>query len=193
MPFLELATLTKDFPGVRALDGVSLTLERGEIHALCGENGAGKSTLVKILCGYYPEGTYGGEIRIDGKPVRFRSLKAAEEQGIALIAQELALVPGLSVEENLLLGREPVRMGLVRWDEVRRQALAALDRVGLDVDPGRPIRELGIGQQQMVEIAKALAKNASILVLDEPTAALTEADTRRLLAFLKELRSQGVA
>ncbi|PYQ03538.1 MAG: D-xylose ABC transporter ATP-binding protein, partial [Acidobacteria bacterium] len=193
MPLLELRSITKEFPGVRALDGVSFDLERGEVHALCGENGAGKSTLIKILCGYYPTGTYGGEILLEGKPVHFRSLKEAEHHGIALIAQELALVPYLSVAENLMLGREPVKAGLIRWDEVRSEARRALGLVGLDVDPERPVKELGIGQQQMVEIAKALAKSASILVLDEPTAALTEADARRLLAFLAELRGRGVS
>jgi len=190
---LELRAITKDFPGVRALDGVSFDLERGEVHALCGENGAGKSTLIKVLCGYYPAGTYGGEILLEGKPVHFRSLKEAEHHGIALIAQELALVPELSVAENLMLGREPVRAGLIQWDVVRSEARRALDLVGLAVDPSRPVKELGIGQQQMVEIAKALAKNAAILVLDEPTAALTEADARRLLAFLAELRARGVS
>jgi len=188
---LELRSITKDFPGVRALDGVSFDLERREVHAICGENGAGKSTLIKILCGYYPSGTYGGEILLEGKPVHFRSLKEAEEHGIALIAQELALVPELSVAENLMLGREPVKGGLIRWDVVRSEARRALGLVGLAVDPDRPVKELGIGQQQMVEIAKALAKSAAILVLDEPTAA--EADAQRLLAFLAELRGRGVS
>lgn len=191
-PLLELRSLTKEFPGVRALDGVTLSLERGEIHALCGENGAGKSTLVKILCGYYPAGTYGGEIHLDGKTVRFASLRAAEDAGIALIAQELALVPKLSVSENLLLGREPVRLGLVDWKRLGDEAKSALARVGLEVDPERPVQELGVGQQQMIEIAKALSKNATILVLDEPTAALPDADALRLLALLKELRGRGV-
>jgi D-xylose transport system ATP-binding protein len=190
---LELRSITKDFPGVRALDGVSFDLERREVHALCGENGAGKSTLIKILCGYYPTGTYGGEILLEGKAVHFRNLKEAEEHGIALIAQELALVPELSIAENLMLGREPVKAGLIQWDAVRVEARRALDLVGLAVDPSRPVKELGIGQQQMVEIAKALAKNAAILVLDEPTAALTEADAQRLLTFLAELRGRGVS
>jgi D-xylose transport system ATP-binding protein len=193
MPLLELRSITKEFPGVRALDGVSFDLEKGEVHALCGENGAGKSTLIKILCGYYPAGTYGGEILLEGKPVHFRSLREAEEHGIALIAQELALVPELSIAENLMLGREPVKAGLIQWGAVRTEARRALGLVGLDIDPSRPVKELGIGQQQMVEIAKALAKNAAILVLDEPTAALTEADAHRLLAFLAELRGRGVS
>jgi D-xylose transport system ATP-binding protein len=193
MPLLELKSISKEFPGVKALDGVSFDLEKGEVHALCGENGAGKSTLIKILCGYYPSGSFSGEILLNGAPIHFRTLKAAEEHGIALIAQELALVPEMSVAENLMLGREPVARGLIRWDEVKSEARRALGLVGLTVDLDRPVRQLGIGQQQMVEIAKALAKSAEILVLDEPTAALTEADAQRLLAFLAELRTRGVS
>ena len=193
MPLLELRAITKEFPGVRALDGVSFDLEPGEIHALCGENGAGKSTLIKILCGVHPAGSYGGEVRLRGEAVCFRGLPGSAARGIALIAQELALVPNLSVAENLLLGREPRRLGLVRWDEVRVEARRALDRVGLDVPVDTPVRELGIGQQQLVEIARALRKDAAILVLDEPTAALPDADARRLLALLGELRRKGVA
>jgi D-xylose transport system ATP-binding protein len=193
MPLLELRSISKEFPGVKALDGVSFDLEKGEVHALCGENGAGKSTLIKILCGYYPSGSFSGEILLDGRPVHFRTLKAAEEHGIALIAQELALVPEMSVAENLMLGREPVSRGLIQWDVVKAEARRALDLVGLSVDLDRPVRQLGIGQQQMVEIAKALGKSAEVLVLDEPTAALTEADAQRLLAFLADLRSRGVS
>jgi D-xylose transport system ATP-binding protein len=193
MSLLELKSITKEFPGVKALDGVSFDLQGGEIHALCGENGAGKSTLIKVLCGYYPAGTYGGEILLHGGLVRFPNLRAAEEHRIALIAQELALVPELSVAENIMLGREPVRGGLIRWDEVRDEARRGLALVGLDIDPLRPVKEFGIGQQQMVEIAKALLKNAEILVLDEPTAALTEADAQTLLRFLSELRARGVS
>ncbi len=190
---LELRNVTKEFPGVRALDGVSFDLAAGEVHALCGENGAGKSTLIKILAGYWPHGSYGGELLLDGAAVRFRSLRDAERHGIALIAQELALVPELSVAENLVLGREPVRRGLVDWRRVEAEARRGLARVGLDVDPARPVRELGVGQQQMVEIARALLKDARILVLDEPTAALTGADTARLLDLLRELRAHGVS
>ena len=193
MPLLELRAISKEFPGVRALDGVSFDLEPGEIHALCGENGAGKSTLIKILCGVYPAGSYGGEVRLRGKTVCFRGLPGSAAQGIALIAQELALVPGLSVAENLLLGREPRRFGLVRWAEVRDAARRALDRVGLAIPVETPVRELGVGQQQLVEIARALMKDAAILVLDEPTAALPEADARHLLGLLGDLRRKGVA
>ncbi|MEZ4650948.1 MAG: sugar ABC transporter ATP-binding protein [Candidatus Eisenbacteria bacterium] len=192
-PFLELRAIGKTFPGVRALDGVSFDLARGEIHSLCGENGAGKSTLIKILCGAIPSGTYEGEIILDGDVRRFRNPREAEDQGIALIAQELALVPELSVAENLFLGREPATRGWIRRETQHEQALAALQRVGLHVDPERPIRELGVGQQQMVEIARALAKDARILVLDEPTAALSESDAQTLFEVLRGLRERGVS
>lgn len=193
MPLLEIDKITKEFPGVKALDGVSFDLEPGEVHALCGENGAGKSTLIKVLCGYYAHGTYGGTIRLRGTPLRFRNLRDAEEHRIALIAQELALVPELSVAENLALGREPLRYGLIQWDRVREAAKRGLALVGLDVDPDRPVGELGIGQQQMLEIAKALLKDAEILVMDEPTAALTERDAQTLLGLVSDLRARGVS
>lgn len=190
---LQLEAITKDFPGVRALDGVSFDLVAGEIHSLCGENGAGKSTLMKVLSGVYPHGTYGGEIRLEGQVLHLKGLKDSEERGIALIAQELALVPELSVAENLVLGREPRRGGLIDWRKVHAEAVRALGLVGLEVDVDRPIKELGIGQQQMVEIAKALAKDARILILDEPTAALPEGDAQKLLEFLRGLRAKGVS
>lgn len=190
---LALEGITKDFPGVRALDDVSLELRRGEVHALCGENGAGKSTLIKILCGYYPAGSFRGVVRLEGRVVQFHDIHDAERSGIALIAQELALAPEMSVEDNLFLGREPVRRGLLDRRALRTEARRALERVGLDVDPARLVRELGVGQQQMVEIAKALAKRSSILVLDEPTAALTESDAARLRRLLDELRRDGVS
>ena len=190
---LELRAVIKDFPGSRALDGVSLELRAGEIHALCGENGAGKSTLLKILAGIHPAGTWSGEMLVDGAPVSLTGIRAAEAHGIALIAQELALVPQLSVEANLMLGRECVRHGLIDTAAMRSAATTALARVGLALDPARQVRELGIGEQQMVEIAKAMHKDARILVLDEPTAALPEADVQRLLALLFELRSRGTA
>jgi D-xylose transport system ATP-binding protein len=190
---LELRDVRKEFPGVRALDGVSFDLRAGEVHALCGENGAGKSTLINVLCGVHPAGSYSGELLVDGRPARFRNLHDSAGRGIALIAQELALVPELSVAENLLLGREPSRLGRIDWREVERRAIAALARVGLEVSPDAVVRTLGIGQQQMVEIAKALDKDARILVLDEPTAALSAADAERLRELLLELRSRGVA
>ncbi len=192
-PLLALEGITKDFPGVRALDDVSFTLARGEIHALCGENGAGKSTLIKILAGYYPSGSFEGTIRLEGRPAHFADIRAAERCGIALIAQELALVPEMSVADNLFLGREPRRRGLIDSRALAADAQAALERVGLKMNPARSVHELGVGQQQMVEIAKALAKQSSMLVLDEPTAALTAVDAARLHRLLAELRAAGLA
>jgi len=193
MPLLELQSITKEFPGVRALDGVSLALEAGEIHALCGENGAGKSTLLKVLSGYYPAGSFQGAIRLRDAPVHFDNIRAAEAHGIALIAQELALVPEMSVAENIFLGREPTRRGLLRSEAMHDAARQALAHVGLEMDPRIPVRRLGIGTQQLVEIAKALSKNAAVLVLDEPTAALPEDDARRLHALLRDLCTRRVA
>ena len=193
MALLELRGITRDFPGVRALDGVNLDLEPGQIHALCGENGAGKSTLLKILSGYSPAGPWKGAIRLRGEPVRFSSVADAERRGIAVIAQELALVPELRVAENLMLGREPVRRGFIQWRRLRAAAQDALARVGADFDADRPVRSLGVGEQQLVEIARALDKRSDILVLDEPTASLTEREARRLLGLLRELAAKGVA
>src|ERR1700679_3974214 len=165
MSLLELKSITKDFPGVRALDGVSFDLQKGEVHALCGENGAGKSTLIKILCGYYPWGSFGGEILLKNQSVQFKSLKDSEKKGIDLIAQELVLVPEMRVAENMLLGRWPLKSGLIQWGQVQEEARDALRKVGVQVSLETSVRELGVGQQQMVEIAKALSKKAEILVL----------------------------
>jgi len=193
MPLLELRAISKAFPGVRALDRVDFDLAAGEIHALCGENGAGKSTLIKILSGFYPAGAHEGAIRLRGETARFSGIAEAEASGIAVIAQELALVPDMSVAENVMLGREPVARGFIQWDRLRGSAREALARVGADFDADRPVRTLGVGQQQLVEIARALDKRSEILVLDEPTAALTEGDARRLLSLLRELAGRGVA
>jgi D-xylose transport system ATP-binding protein len=193
MPLLELVEITREFPGVRALDRVSFGLEKGEVHALCGENGAGKTTLIKVLSGFYPHGSYGGEIRLRGQAAVFHDVRDAERQGIAVIAQELALVPEMSVAENLMLGREPVSRGLIRWNSLRATAREALSRVGSDADIDAPARSLGVGQQQLIEIARALSKRSEILVLDEPTAALTEKDVGRLMGLVRELRARGVA
>ncbi len=191
-PFLEMRAITKTFPGVRALDGVSFDLHRGELHALVGENGAGKSTLMKILAGVYPHPEYGGEIIIDGQVRQFSGVRDAEEAGIAVIFQELSLIKEMSVGENIFLGREPRRFGVIRWEELYRRAQQLLDDVHLDIDPHTPIRNLGIGQQQLVEIAKALSHEARILVLDEPTAALTDAEVATLFGILRKLRARGV-
>ena len=191
-PFLEMKNITKSFPGVRALDGVSLDLQPGEIHALVGENGAGKSTLMKILGGVYPHPQYGGEISIEGSVQEFSGVRDAEKAGIAVIFQELSLVREMSVGENIFLGREPRKFGVIRWEELYRRARQLLDDLHLAIDPHTPIRNLGIGQQQLVEIAKALSHNARILVLDEPTAALTDGEVETLFGILNKLRARGV-
>jgi D-xylose transport system ATP-binding protein len=191
-PFLEMRAITKTFPGVRALDGVSFDLHRGELHALVGENGAGKSTLMKVLGGVYPHPQYGGEIVIEGQVHQFNGVRDAERAGIAVIFQELSLVKEMSVGENIFLGREPRSFGVIRWQELYRRAQQLLDDVHLAIDPHTPIRNLGIGQQQLVEIAKALSHDARILVLDEPTAALTDAEVATLFGILNKLRARGV-
>src|SRR4029079_5836085 len=190
--FLEMKDITKSFPGVRALDGVSLDLAGGEIHALVGENGAGKSTLMKILGGVYPYPDYGGEVLIEGSVQQFGGVKDAEKARIAVIYQELSLVREMTVGENIFLGREPRRFGVIRWEELYRRSRELLDDLHLAIDAHTPIRSLGIGQQQLVEIAKALSHDARILVLDEPTAALTDGEAETLFAILNKLRERGV-
>jgi putative multiple sugar transport system ATP-binding protein len=190
---LEMRGIVKDFPGVRALDGVDLELSGGEVLALVGENGAGKSTLINILGGRWPAGSFDGHIVIDGQPAAFSSPNAALEAGIAVIHQELQLVPDLSVAENLFLGRLPTRRGIVNRRALVGQAREMLGRYGFDIDPAVPIRRLSVGRRQLVEIARALDRRARILVLDEPSSALTEVETDRLLAILRDLRTAGVA
>ncbi len=189
-PILEMRDITKIFPGVRALDGVTFDLFPGEIHALVGENGAGKSTLMKILGGVYPE--RGGEIRIDGKSRQFNGVRDAERAGVAVVFQELSLVRELTVGENIFLGREPSRLGIVDWDRLYAQAASFLRELGVDINPRARVGSLGTGRQQMVEIAKALSHDARILVLDEPTAALTDAESKHLFAVLSGLRRRGI-
>lgn len=188
----------KDFPGVRALDNASFEVLPGEIHALCGENGAGKSTLIKILGGVYPYGTYGGNIRINGSAHQFHSVRDAERAGIAIIHQELALIPEMTVAENIYLGKEPRRFGVIDRHRLYHEAGELLSQFGLTIPLHKPVYELGIGQQQLVEIAKALGRslqsgNALLLVLDEPTAALTESEVDILRQILIQLREKGVA
>src|ERR1044071_8451165 len=180
MTLLRMESITKVFPGVKALDGVTFDLDVGEIHALVGENGAGKSTLIKILAGVYPYPEYGGKIILDGEERRFANVRDSEQAGIAVIYQEMSLVKDLSVAENIFLGRAPRRLGIINWDELFSRAQKLLDELHLQIDPRIPVRNLGIGQQQLVEIAKALSQNARILVLDEPTAALTDAEVETL-------------
>src|ERR687897_1567595 len=190
---LEMKNITKSFPGVKALDGVTFDLNGGEIHALVGENGAGKSTLIKILAGVYPHPEYGGEIFLDGAERRFATVRESEQAGIAVIYQEMSLVRDLSVAENIFLGRAPRRLGVINWEELYSRAQKLLDELHLTVDPRTPVRNLGIGQQQLVEIAKALSQDARILILDEPTAALTDTEVETLFGILKRLRARGVA
>jgi len=191
-PILEMAGITKQFPGVLALDDVTMTVRRGEVHAICGENGAGKSTLMKVLSGVYPYGEYAGQIVFDGTDVRFGNIRASEQAGIAIIHQELALIPELSVTENLFLGHEVAKHGIIDWVAAGRRAEALLARVGLAVDPDTPIKDLGVGQQQLVEIARALAKNVKLLILDEPTSALNDEESANLLEILRSLREKGL-
>jgi D-xylose transport system ATP-binding protein len=191
-PLLEMRNITKTFPGVRALDGVTLDLFPGEFHALVGENGAGKSTLMKVLSGVYPYGSYDGDILVEGQVRQFQRVRDAEEAGIAIIFQELALIRDLSIGENIFLGREPHRFGIIRWEELYRRARSLLDELHLPLDPRTPIGQLGIGQQQLVEIAKALSQDARILILDEPTAALTDSEVETLFKILDRLRQRGV-
>src|SRR6187549_3532134 len=190
---LEMRSITKTFPGVKALQDVTIQVERGEIHAICGENGAGKSTLMKVLSGVYPHGTYDGSILFDGEEVQFGSINDSEAKGIVIIHQELALVPYLSVAENIFLGNERSSRGLIDWNRVNSEAAALLARVGLDELPVTPIGQLGVGKQQLVEIAKALAKEVRLLILDEPTASLNDSDSEKLLQLLLQFKSHGIS
>ncbi|KUG53474.1 ABC transporter ATP-binding protein [Serinicoccus chungangensis] len=190
---LEMRGITKTFPGVKALEDVTLEVRRGEIHAICGENGAGKSTLMKVLSGVYPHGTYDGDILLEGESVRFSSINDSEASGVVIIHQELALVPHLSIAENMYLGNERRgRGGLIDWHRTNRDATELMDRVGLHELPVTKIGHVGVGKQQLVEIAKALSKDVRLLILDEPTAALNDNDSEHLLGLLRQLRDQGV-
>lgn len=191
-PILEMRSITKEFPGVKALDGVTFDLHEGEFHSLVGENGAGKSTLMKTLSGVYPYGTYGGDIVVGGETKHFNNVRDAENAGIAIIFQELSLVKELTVGENIFLGREPSKFGVINWNELYSKASKLLKDLNLPINPRIPVGNLGIGQQQLVEIAKALSQKANILVLDEPTAALTESEVEILFGILQKLRARGV-
>jgi len=189
---LEMQRISKQFPGVKALDDVSLTVNEGEIHALVGENGAGKSTLMKVLSGIYPAGAYEGAIQFNGTTARFRDISDSESSGIIIIHQELALVPLLSIAENLFLGNEVAKHGIVNWQEMYRRTEVLLKKVGLDESPATLVGKIGVGKQQLVEIAKALSKDVRLLILDEPTAALQENDSQNLLSLLLQLKAQGI-
>ncbi|MEM6548623.1 MAG: multiple monosaccharide ABC transporter ATP-binding protein [Pseudomonadota bacterium] len=184
--------ITKTFPGVKALDDVSLAVGPGEIHAVVGENGAGKSTLMKVLSGVYPHGSFDGEIRFQGRPVMMSGIPDSERLGIIIIHQELALVPLLSIAENIFLGNEIARRGVIDWNETNTRAERLLAKVGLQEHASTLVEAIGVGKQQLVEIAKALSKEVKLLILDEPTAALQENDSERLLDLLVEFRHQGI-
>jgi len=192
VPILEMKNITKEFPGVKALDNVSFKVERQKIHCLVGENGAGKSTLMKVLSGVHPYGSYDGEIYFEDKLQDFKSTRDSEQAGIAVIYQELALVPEMTVYENVFLGHEICKGINVDINETIKQTVEILKKVRLDVNPSTPVKQLGIGKQQLVEIAKALSRDAKLLVLDEPTSALNESDSDNLLDLLRELKEQGV-
>ena len=189
---LGMTGISMEFPGVKALEDVTLTVKRGAIHAICGENGAGKSTLMKILSGVHPHGSYTGEIHYNGELCEFRTIRSSEERGIVIIHQELALVPFLSITENIFLGNERAKLGVIDWTQAERDAAELLGRVGLAEHPRTRIVDIGVGKQQLVEIAKALAKRVELLILDEPTAALNDDDSEHLLNLVRALRDQGV-
>ncbi|MDM0045316.1 sugar ABC transporter ATP-binding protein [Variovorax dokdonensis] len=192
-PLLEMRGIIKRFPGVNALDNVNLDVGADTIHAVVGENGAGKSTLMKVLSGVYPTGDYEGEIRFDGQPRRFRGIADSEAVGIIIIHQELALVPQLSIAENIFLGNEIAQGGVIDWGRTFARTRELLAKVGLHEPPTALVGELGMGKQQLVEIAKALSKKVRLLILDEPTASLNESDSDALLNLLLELKAQGIA
>jgi putative multiple sugar transport system ATP-binding protein len=184
--------ITKEFSGVKALSDVNLKVQKGRIHAICGENGAGKSTLMNILSGVYPYGTYEGDIIYDGEACRFSGIRESEKRGIVIIHQELALVPQLSIGENMFLGNEQTGVGGIDWDVTHQRASGLLDTVGLNESSITLISDISVGKQQLVEIAKALSKNVRLLILDEPTSALNERDSDRLLDLLRRLRDDGI-
>jgi putative multiple sugar transport system ATP-binding protein len=190
---LEMRNITKTFPGVKALDNVSFSVRQGEIHALVGENGAGKSTLMMVLSGVHPHGSYSGEIYFKGKECRFRDISESEKVGLVIIHQELALIPFLSITENLFLGNERAKNGIINWNEQISKTKDLLARVGLYESPNTLITDLGVGKQQLVEIAKALSKEVQLLILDEPTASLNESDSEKLLELLLQFKAHGIS
>jgi len=189
---LEMRNITKEFPGVKALDDVNFSVQKGEIHCLVGENGAGKSTLMKVLSGVYPHGQFDGQIIFDGQEQKFSSIDDSKKAGIAIIYQELALVPEMTVYENIFLGHEISRGITIDWNETIKEAARMMKKVQLDANPSAKVKDLGLGKQQLVEIAKALSMDVKILLLDEPTSSLNEADSENLLELLRGLKKQGV-
>ena len=189
---LKMCNITKEFPGVKALDNVNFKVKQGQIHFVVGENGAGKSTLMKVLSGIYKPSSYDGDVYLNDKLCNFNSISESEAAGLVIINQELALVPELSVYENIYLGHEITNRGVISWNEVLKQSKIQLSKVKLDINPTWKVKDLNIGQQQLVEIAKALSKNVRLLILDEPTAALNEDDSENLLNLLVELKKEGI-
>ncbi|MFH5836221.1 ATP-binding cassette domain-containing protein [Proteiniclasticum sp. C24MP] len=189
---LEMKNITKEFPGVKALDNVNFKVKRGEIHCLVGENGAGKSTLMKVLSGVWPYGSYEGDIILNDEIQKFQGIQDSEKAGVAIIYQELALIPELSVYENIYLGHEIRKGRVIDWNETIKMSGEMLKKVRLNVNPETKIKELGVGKQQLIEIAKAFSKNVSLIILDEPTAALNDDDSENLLKLLQELKEEGV-
>jgi len=189
---LEMKNITKKFPGVKALNNVNLKVKQGEIHALVGENGAGKSTLMKVLSGVYQHGTYTGDILFKDELCEFKDIKQSEKLGIVIIHQELALIPFLSIAENIFLGNERSKNGIVDWNETTKRTIELLKKVGLDESPRTLIANIGVGKQQLVEIAKALSKEVKLLILDEPTAALNENDSQNLIDLIAGLKTHGI-
>ncbi|MDQ0253273.1 D-xylose transport system ATP-binding protein [Evansella vedderi] len=192
MSILEMRGITKEFPGVKALDNVNFKVKKGEIHALCGENGAGKSTLMKVLSGVHPHGTYDGKILINDKEQNFQTIRDSENAGVTIIYQELALVKDMTIAENIFLGNEPTSNGFIDWETMFYEANKWLKKVGLSIESNLKVSNLGIGQQQLIEIAKALSKNCEIIIMDEPTAALAEEEVEILINILHQLREDGI-
>ncbi|MDR0448103.1 MAG: ATP-binding cassette domain-containing protein [Treponema sp.] len=189
---LEIENLTKQFPGVRALENVSLKVKKGEIHSLCGENGAGKSTLTSVISGVYPKGEYTGKVFYKGKETNYHSVKDSEKEGLAIIHQELALSPYLSIYENIFLGHMQTKFGIINWNKYIAESSKYLKTVGLNEPPGTIVSKLGVGKQQLVEIARALSKKAELLILDEPTSSLNDDESEKLLQLMLEFKKQGI-
>ncbi|MDR1574817.1 MAG: sugar ABC transporter ATP-binding protein [Treponema sp.] len=189
---LRVTELTKEFPGVKALDRVNFRVKKGEIHSLCGENGAGKSTLMSVISGVYPKGTYQGSVFYKGHETNYHSVKDSEKEGLAIIHQELALSPYLSIYENIFLGHMNTRMGVINWDYYIKESQKYLDRVGLKESPYTTVSKLGVGKQQLVEIARALSKEVDLLILDEPTSSLNDEESDHLLELIREFKRQGI-
>ncbi|MDR2434004.1 MAG: sugar ABC transporter ATP-binding protein [Treponema sp.] len=189
---LRVTELTKEFPGVKALDRVNFKVKKGEIHSLCGENGAGKSTLMSVISGVYPKGTYQGSVFYKGHETNYHSVKDSEKEGLAIIHQELALSPYLSIYENIFLGHMNTRLGVINWDYYIKESQKYLDRVGLKESPYTTVSKLGVGKQQLVEIARALSKEVDLLILDEPTSSLNDEESDHLLDLIREFKRQGI-